>query len=233
MELKEDSLVLCAVKKIEGTTVFVEIESNGQGTILMSEIAAGRIRNLRQYVVPNKKIVCKVLKISKGNIELSLRRVTAKEREEVMDTYKKERNLLSMLKAITKQPEKIFEKIKTEHSIPSFLDEAKLNPKLLENFLSKTEAEKLANSIKEKQEKEKIIKKTISLSSTSPLGLQDIKNILKTDKLKINYLGSSKFLLQAKAQTFKEAESLMKQEIEEIEKKAKQKHALFSTKDKK
>ena len=31
MELKEDDAVLCTVKKIEGTTVFVSIEEDGEG----------------------------------------------------------------------------------------------------------------------------------------------------------------------------------------------------------
>jgi len=55
MEIKEGDLVIATVKKIEGTTVFVEIEdSEIKGSIVFSEIAAGRIRNIREYVVPNK-----------------------------------------------------------------------------------------------------------------------------------------------------------------------------------
>ena len=66
MDLKENDLVMCSVKSIEGTTVFVEIEGNGQGNIAMSEVAAGRIRNLREHISINKKIVCKVLKMLNG-----------------------------------------------------------------------------------------------------------------------------------------------------------------------
>ena len=86
MELREDDVVMCTVKEIEGTTVFLEIEGNGTGTMVMSEVAAGRIRNLREYVFPKKKVVCKVFKIANGgHIELSLRRVTGKEREEAQE----------------------------------------------------------------------------------------------------------------------------------------------------
>src|SRR3989338_5808626 len=98
MALKEDDLVLCKVKKVEGTTVFVDIENEAPGSIVMSEIAAGRIRNIRDYVSPNKKIVCKVLKIYSDHVELSFRRVTAKEREFVIENDKKEKTLLNMLK---------------------------------------------------------------------------------------------------------------------------------------
>ncbi|MDO8735105.1 MAG: 3'-5' exonuclease [Elusimicrobiota bacterium] len=84
-ELKEGDVVLCTVEKIVGTTVFVKIEDNGQGSIIVSEIAPGRIRNLRDYVVPNKKIVCKILRIGKDYANLSLRRVVENERKEVLD----------------------------------------------------------------------------------------------------------------------------------------------------
>ena len=52
--LQEGELVLCTVDKIMGTTVFVRLENNVEGTITLSEIAPGRIRNLRDYVAPGK-----------------------------------------------------------------------------------------------------------------------------------------------------------------------------------
>jgi translation initiation factor 2 alpha subunit (eIF-2alpha) len=75
MELEEGTVVLCTVTKIVGTSVFVKLDDyNKEATIITSEIAPGRIRNLRDYVVPNKKIVCKILRIdNKGQIDLSLR----------------------------------------------------------------------------------------------------------------------------------------------------------------
>ena len=78
--------MLCTVKRVEGTTAFLEIENfpGVQATMIFSEVSPGRIRNIRDFVVPKKKIVCKVLRISdRGNIELSLRRVTQKEKKEV------------------------------------------------------------------------------------------------------------------------------------------------------
>jgi len=86
MELEVGDVVLCTVERIEGTTVFVNINETGQqGGIILSEIAPGRIRNLRDYVVPKKVIACKVLKISGNTIELSLRRVTLKEQKEAKE----------------------------------------------------------------------------------------------------------------------------------------------------
>ena len=101
MELEVGDVVLCTVDRIAGTVVFVKIDRNGEGNITTSEIAPGRIRNLRDYVVPKKKIVCKILRISpNGNINLSLRRVTQKEKKEILEQYKQEKSYKSVLKSI-------------------------------------------------------------------------------------------------------------------------------------
>jgi len=229
MEINEDDVVMCTVKKIEGTTVFVEIEDNGMGSIVFSEVAAGRIRNIRDYVYPNKKIVCKVLKIDpSGTIHLSLRRVSGKEREEAKEKYQKETVFKKLLKEIVKFPEQVIEKIKKSFSLADFFDKVKENPKILEEYLPKKEAEELAKKIIEKKEKEKIAKRIILLKSFSSSGISDIKSILVPLKdVDITYLGSSKFSLSAKAKDFKEANHKIIQAIESIKTKAKEKRIIF------
>ncbi|TAL53018.1 MAG: S1 RNA-binding domain-containing protein, partial [Nanoarchaeota archaeon] len=75
----ESELVLCTVTNVQGHSVFVKIEDYGiSGMIHISEVAPGRIRNIRDYVKEGKLIVCKVLRVNKerGHVDLSLRRVT-------------------------------------------------------------------------------------------------------------------------------------------------------------
>ncbi len=140
-KLNENDVILCTVKRIEKTTVFLEIDGYGQGTMIFSEVSPGRIRNIREYVVPNKKIVCKVLRIKDGHPELSLRRVKAKERDEVLDTHKKEKILANILKPVMKgKTPEILEKIKEKYQLAEFLDEARENPDLIETFVTKTQA---------------------------------------------------------------------------------------------
>jgi translation initiation factor 2 subunit 1 len=67
MNFEEGQVVLATVEKIVGTAVFVKIKSGGEGTITFSEIAPGRIRNLREYVSVGKTIVAKVLKADKND----------------------------------------------------------------------------------------------------------------------------------------------------------------------
>lgn len=225
MELEESQVVLCTVTKIVGTTVFVKIEDDGEGTIITSEIAPGRIRNLRDYVVPNKKIVCKILSIDKsGNIHLTLRRVTAKERKEILEQYKKEKSLIATLKTIVKDAEKVIEKIKQKFSLGEFFEKVKEAPELLEKLISKEEAEKLLKILKEKKEKEVSVKKEFQLKTEARDGIIKIKKILPEEA---SYLGSGKYSIAIKNKNYKDANSRLNSLLEEIEKKAKQEGLFF------
>lgn len=232
-DIKEDDIVLCTVKRIEGTTVFLDIEDNGSGTMVFSEVSPGRIRNIREYVVPNKKIVCKVLRLKDGHPELSLRRVTGKEREEVQDRYKKAKIVINMLKTIFKlETMNIVEKIREEYYLADFLEEARDNPKLLTKYFPKDKVEEVQKLFSEKKEKEKEVREKIKLTSSESQGLEDIKNVLNTDEADISYLGSSKFAISVKADDYKTANTLMEKVIEKIKTKAKDLHVSVEHKEK-
>lgn len=232
MVLKEEDLVLCTVKKMEGTTIFVDIEGEGQGSLTFSEIAAGRIRNIRDYVVPNKRIVCKVMKIMDGHPQLSLRRVTGKERDEVVEKYEKAKTFTSLLKTITKDPQILIDKIKVKYDLAEFIDKIKENPSLASEFLAKDELEKLVKILSEKKDKEKIVKKIIKINSDSESGIEDIKYILASKTLEIHYLGSSQYSVQTKGTDFKIAQQVLDSAIQEMCKKAKEKKAFLEIKEK-
>ena len=100
MKYHEGDVVLCTVDKVDNTVCFVHLPDGTKGTIISSEIAPGRIKFMRAYVVPNKKIVCKILQISGDNIALSLRRVNAKEKKQVMQEFKQELANKAALKQI-------------------------------------------------------------------------------------------------------------------------------------
>ena len=53
---EESELLLCTVTNIQYSSVFVKIDDFGiSGMIHISEIAAGRIRNIRDYVKEGKR----------------------------------------------------------------------------------------------------------------------------------------------------------------------------------
>ncbi len=231
-KLEEDDIVLCTVKRIEGTTVFLDIAEDGEGAMVFSEVAAGRIRNIREFVSPGRKIVCKILRIKEGHPELSLRRVTAKERDEVLEASKKEQILQNMMKPFLKEKTlSVLQKIKQKYELSDFLDQARDDPKIIEPFISKSEAESLIKVFSEKREKEKEVKSIIIIKSNAENGIEKIKSVLVANKADISYLGSSKFSVSVKANDFKKANSILNEVLEEIKSKAKLNKVIFEIKN--
>jgi len=234
-ELKEGDVVLCTVEKIVGTSVFVKIEDNGQGSIIVSEIAPGRIRNLRDYVVPQKKIICKVLRVGRDYVNLSLRRVVENERRELLDKYEKEKNSLSVLKSVLSEKAfEVAEKIKNESSLSEFLQNCKSGPEKLQVYMTKEQAERICKIISEKKEKKVEIRREFTLKSDHSDGAKRIKRILdlSINNGNIKYLAASKFSLSVTAKDFKEANAKMNAAFKEIEKRVKQEQCEFSVKEK-
>lgn len=236
MQLKESDIVLCTVERVDRTTVFVNIDDfNLQGTIITSEIAPGRIRNLRDYVSPGRKIACKVLRIEGNNIHLSLRRVIPKEKKEVMEKAERERNSLSILKTVLQERAiKVAEEIKKTSSVSDFLNHCKTDPKALGAHMSPSEAEKICKILSEKKEKQVEVKKAFALSSRKPNGLALIKEILEFCKgnCDVSYISAGNFAIKLKSSDYKKANSEISHALEKIEKTAKEKKLEFELSDK-
>jgi translation initiation factor 2 alpha subunit (eIF-2alpha) len=238
-KLEEGDLVLCTVEKIIGTIVFVRIHFENEekeGSIILSEIAPGRIRNIRDYVVPKKKIVCKILRISGDKIDLSLRRVNQKERKEVIELYNKEKSYESVLKSILKEKaEKIISDITKDRKISDFLEEAKKDPKELEKVCGKLEAEKIFKILKKEKKKNATLKREIKLISTNSNGLELIKKILEKaekENSEIKYISAGTYSIKTEAENIKTADKKLKEIIKNIEKDAKKENMDFEIKEK-
>jgi len=233
--MEEGDMVLCTVDRIAGTVVFVKIEGEErEGSIILSEIAPGRIRNLREYVIPKKKIVCKVLKTSGGTISLSLRRVTQKEKKEVMDEYNQERSYGSILRSVLKEKSNnIIESITKEGRLYDFFEETRKNPKKLEDLIGKEDAKKILDIVLEQKKKKTIIKRTIYLKTQEPNGIYIIKSILENPgEIEIKYLSAGKYSLKIETDDGKKGDQKMKTFLEGIEKKAKETGAQFEIREK-
>jgi len=232
-ELEEGQIVLCTVEKIVGTTVFVKLdEYDKEGTITTSEISPGRIRNLRTYVTPGKKIVCKILSIKNRNIHLSLRRVKQNEKKELLDKIKKEKSYKAMLKTAFKDElEKIIDKITKDHNLTDFFEEVKSNNKLLNKCMNKKQAEQIIKILESKKEKPKEIKQIFKLSSKKSDGINIVKEIInnacKDSKCDVNYLAAGKYSLSIVGEDFKKIKTEINKVTEEIEKQAKKEKCEF------
>jgi len=233
-DLEEGQIVLCTVEKILGTTVFVKIQGNGEGTITTSEISPGRIRNLRDYVVPGKKIVCKILSIRGEKVYLSLRRVKQNEKKELLDKISKERSYKAILKTVLgkEDAKPVIEKITQDYSITDFFEEIKEDSKILEKYTKKPDAEKIIKILESKKDKPKEIKQLFKLSSNSPEGIIKTKKILqdscKGTKCDISYLAAGKYRLSITGPDFKEIKTEVNSTLNNIEKQARKQNCEFS-----
>ena len=236
MELEEDSLVLGIVEKIEHNNVFVKLPDGRTGTLVNSEIAPGRIRNLREYVALNKILVCKVLRISGNNIELSLRRVTAKEKQEVMLIHQQERDFSMGLKSIIgEEYQAILENIKKEFkTISDFVKKVQEDETILDKYIPKKVKEQI-KKLTEKKQREVEVKKIIKLKCFDPEGIKKIREIfeMKDEKTKIIYVSAGNYLVTKKAEDYKKANKLMQEFTEQIEEKSKKHLCEITIEDKK
>ncbi len=227
--------VLCTVDRIVGTVVFVKIENDGEGSIIMSEIAPGRIRNIRDYVVPKKKIVCKILRISpNGNIDLSLRRVTQKDKKEVMEQNQQEKSYASILKSVLgDKAEEIIKKVSERDKIFSFLEEAKTNSQELEKLVGKKDAEKILEILNTQKKKKKLVKKEIALTTAKSSGITLIKKILENFRgINVRYISAGRYSLEIESEDIKTADKKLREMIELAEKDSKKLGVEFSVKEK-
>lgn len=234
-KLDEGKIVLCTVDRVVGTIVFVKINDYGlEGTITFSEISPGRIRNIRDFVFPGKKIVCKILRIKDTGIDLSLRRVKLKEKNELNEQYKREKSYTEMFKSILgKNAGNALEKIKEkEESIVLFLEKIKKDKTLLNEYLSKEDAEKIIKVLDEKKIKEVSLLKKFSVINKGQRGIIVVKSLIseatKGTNANISYIAAGKYLIKMKSTDAKKADNLLDNVLKNIELASKKQGCIFS-----
>ncbi len=231
---EEGELVLCTVKKVLHNSVFVSIDEyeNKEGLIHISEIAAGRIRNIRDYVREGKIIVCKILKIDKikGHIDLSLRRVSLQSRKNKETEHMLEERAEKILGFIAKKlnktlkeayetvGNKIIENYGLLHAF--YVKVAEDNSIITKLQTDKNFEKELLNIIKEKIKPPVVeITKKIRLTSLEPSGITSIKSILlniinyakeKSINLIVKYISAPVYSIKIISKNYKNAEENLK-----------------------
>ncbi len=245
--------VKCTVTRIYGNTVFVSLdEYEKEGVLTISEIAPGRIRNLREHVVESKVIVCKVLRVDENHkrIDVSLRRVPIQVMKEKLEEVKKEEFADKIYQDLSKELnvtkddlfektyEPIFEDYETvfEALYEVMLDNEKIN---MFTNLNAQEKKIFINVINERIKPEEVtFKEKFSLSSIEPDGMSDIKIAIKNsleplnyDKFQIVYVAAGKFAIVIKHDDIKSAQKLFDQFRLNLMKEAKEKNLKLEIKE--
>ncbi len=231
---EEGELVLCTVTSVQFHSVFVQMDEYGKtGMIHISEVAPGRIRNIRDFVIEGKKVVCKVLKIhlDRGHIDLSLRRVTEMQKRKKITEIKQQQNAEKILEHVAKtidaKPEELFAKVNEKAvaasgSLYGFFQEMIKDEKVLEQLsLSEKEHKILLEVVTQRVKSPEVeIVGKLKLQSYSSDGVEHVKNALKaglkstSNVADVKYLGTGTFRVAVKAEDYKTAEKIMDKFVE-------------------
>ncbi|MEK6835378.1 MAG: translation initiation factor IF-2 subunit alpha, partial [Nanoarchaeota archaeon] len=226
--LEEGEVVICTVKKILPHAVFVDLDEYEQEAMIhISEIAPGRIRNLRDYVKEGKKIICRVLSLdkAKGYVDLSLRRVTQAQKISKNNYYKQEQKSEKILEDVAKSLktdlktiyEKAGDKIieKYDGLMSCFNEIVNNNLDLKKLGIESKLADKITELVKDKiKPPEVTISGVLKIESDASNGIEIIKNTLKQVKqdenIKVTYLSAPNYRIIVKSKDYKTAESIIK-----------------------
>jgi translation initiation factor 2 subunit 1 len=94
-------LVIATVVRITDYGAYVRLdEYDKEGLLHVSEVASRWVRNIRDYVREGQKVVLKVLRVQadKGQVDLSKRRVTKRDKKEKIQAWKKDRKAEGLLR---------------------------------------------------------------------------------------------------------------------------------------
>jgi len=230
---EDEELVLCTVTGITPHSVFCTLDEYGgrTGMIHISEVAPGRIRNIREYVQESKKIVCKVLQTNKekGHIDLSLRRVNETQKRNKLNQIKQEQMAEKIVEHAAKTTGQsvltIYNKL-AEKLIPKYgtlfaaFEQASQDKLKLETIVEPKIATLLTEAIKNRIKPPEVkIAGDLKLSSYAPDGLKEVKDALQIATeagIEVRYLGAGTYHFEITAEDFKEAEKKMKATVDPI-----------------
>ena len=237
---QSEELVLCTVTGVNPHSVFCTLDEYGgrTGMIHISEVAPGRIRNIREFVQEGKKVVCKVLQINKekGHIDLSLRRVNQTQKTNKLNQIKQEQLAEKIIEYAAKQTgdsvltlyNKLAEKLMPEYgTIFAAFEQASQDKLNLETAVDKKVAKLLTDAIKQRIKPPEVkISGDLKLTSYASDGVQEIKDVLAIATkagVEVRYLGAGTYHFEVIAEDYKDAEKMLASAIDPIMEHAKEK----------
>lgn len=226
-------LVLASVHKIADYGAYVILdEYQKEGLLHISEVSSGWVRNIRDFVRQGQKVVLKVLRVDteKEHVDLSLRRVSRRERREKILSWKKERKAESLLRSVSEKlklpADEVYNQVSSQveekfGGIYEGLEKAAREgpEKLIEVGVPKDLATAIAEVAKEKIRLPMVkIKGTLELQCMKPNGALHIREALlsaqkiekpKGTKVRVYVVSPPKYCVEVLAEDYKEAEKIL------------------------
>ena len=227
-------LVIATIETVTDYGAYAKLdEYDKRGLLHVSEISSSWIRNIRDFVREGQKMVLKVLRVDveKGHIDLSLRRVTKRERIEKIKFWKKDRKAEALLKSVAEKVgvpvQEVYEKagtlIEEKYSLYDGFEKASI-----EGFEALTKIgvpENLAKAFAEVA-KERIhvklvkVKGVLEIRCLKPNGVKLIKdaflnaqNVEKAEGTDVQFavIAAPRYSVEVSAANWKRAEEVLQQ----------------------
>jgi len=202
----------------------------------ISEIATTWVKNIRNHAREGQKLVLKVLRVNaqKGQIDLSLRRVTGREKTDKLLEWKKSRRADSIFSLAAEKIgsdskiDEIKDKILTKY--PNSFNALEISVEKGEKIFKDLDIEsEWASTLTEiSRQKIKIdtaiVKGIIEVSSTNPAGIDDVKKALINAKkveeasgtqINVYSIGAPKYRVEITAKNYSIAEKILEEATDE------------------
>jgi translation initiation factor 2 subunit 1 len=232
-------LAIATVKRVVDYGAYVRLdEYEGiEGLVHISEISTTWVKHIREHVREGQKLVLKVLRVDRerAQVDLSLRRVTGREKTDKMLEWKRSKKADSIikgagerLKADAETTEKmrllVYEKL--ENPYETFQESVEEGDAVFAKLGMAPEwAAALAEVAKSKVKLEKAsLTATVELTCRAPEGMEAIRTALSNAKkvkkprgatVRIYAIGAPKYRIEATTREYSEAEALLNSAVDE------------------
>lgn len=231
-------LVIATIKSITSYGAYVTLDEYGkEGLLHISEVSSGWVRNIRSFVREGQKVVLKVLRVDaeKRHVNLSLRRVTKREKREKILSWKRNRKAESLLRGASEKSkipiEEIYEKAgsKIDESFGGLYEGLEKTARdgvdvLLEIGVPKDIAAVIAEVAKEKIKISMVkVRGTLELQCTKPNGATLIRESLlsaqkiekpKGTRVRVYVVAPPRYRIEVSAEDYKKAERILEKATE-------------------
>jgi translation initiation factor 2 subunit 1 len=232
-------LVIATVEEVTDFGAYVKLdEFDKKGLLHISEISSSWIRNIRDFIREGQKVVLKVLRVDaeKGHIDLSLRRVTKRERIEKIMVWKTDRKAETLLRSVAEKSglsiEEVYEKagapMEKEYGLyEGFEKVVKDGASALTKIgVPEDLASVIVEIAKERMHVPMVkVKGVVELRTTNPEGVKIIKeaflNAKKAEKsregkVRFYVIAAPKYCIEVMAENYKSAEAVLQRVSENV-----------------
>jgi len=223
-------VVVVTVQRVESYGAYVSLDeySNKEGLLHISEISSRWVRNIRNHVRPNQKVVLQVLRTDpgKGQVDLSLRRVSRDDKRKKLESWKKARKAETLLAQAAQELgigiQELYGSagVKLVEVYGSLYEGLEVASKKGVEALKEAGVDAKTAKVLSAIAQDKIIIKGVTAMSSS--GVLDIKDaFMKVEEVaqeneattKIYTLGAPKYRIELTAEDYKKAEQALDQVV--------------------